>query len=68
MIMADPMLDRCFDAGYAELMVSQKGDPFLVLVAEEGVPCTILHIVPFLELAAATPQLRQLMEKSLACS
>jgi len=64
--MVDIMLDRCFDAGHAELMVSQKGDPFLVLVTEEGVDCTILHLGPFLEMAAAIPQLRQIMEKSLA--
>lgn len=58
--------DRCFDASHAELMVSEKGDPFLVLVAEEGFDCTIVHLIPFLEMAAANPQLRKLMEKSLA--
>lgn len=60
------MPDRCFDAQHAELIVSTTGAPFLVLVAEEGVDCTILHLAPFLEMAAAIPQLREIMEKSLA--
>jgi hypothetical protein len=64
--MATSMPDRCFDAQHAELMVSTKGDPFLVLVTEEGVDCAILHLTPFLEMAAAIPQLREIMEKSLA--
>ncbi len=64
--MAAPLSDRCFDAHHAELMLSTKGDPFLVLVTEEGVDCAILHLAPFLEMAATIPQLRELMEKSLA--
>lgn len=57
--------DRCFDAGHAELMVSEKGDPFLVLLTEEGSDCTIVHLTPFLKMAAADPRLREIMERSL---
>jgi hypothetical protein len=64
--MTASLQDRCFDAQHAELMVNPEGDPFLVLVAEEGVYCTILHLVPFLEMAADIPRLREIMEKSLA--
>jgi hypothetical protein len=58
--------EQCSDATHAELVMSGSGDPFLVLMPEEGVDCTVVRMGPLLDFAAAHPQLRRLMEKSLA--
>lgn len=57
--------EQCSDATHAELVVSGAGVPFLVLMPEEGVDCTVVHLGPLLDFVAADPQLRGLMERSL---
>lgn len=66
--MAAPSLtvpDSCSDAVHAEVVLSGDGNPFLILMAEEGIDFTVVHLDQFLDFVAGDPRLRCLMEKSL---
>ncbi len=58
--------ETCSDATHAELVLSGAGVPFLVLMAQEGSSCTVVNMVPLLKFAAQDPDLRKLMEQTLA--
>jgi len=57
--------EECFDANHAELKLSTTGEPFLILLSQEGLDCTVVHLAPFLRYAATDTRLRKLLEDAL---
>lgn len=57
--------EECFNANYAELKMSPAGEPFLILLSQEGLDCSVVHLAPFLRYAATDPRLRRLLEDAL---